>query len=185
LRNHRDIAGPQRLVIKCAAGRQGDALSEVDQADGVRPQHAHVASRGLQGLLARDALLAGFAITTGKHDGRRRAHGRQFGHGLVGAFGAEQDDGGVRHFRQCGDVGIARQPIDLGVAWIDRVQAAGEAMFTQERDGPAGGFLRVPGGADHGDTARVHQAGNAVHAHPLFALAARKAATDAWCSAEV
>ena len=175
--------GRQALDLERAGGGEHDAVGQVDQADGVRPQQPHAAGGLAQGKLAGGALRARLAIAAGQHDGRRRAARGEVAHRLFRAVGADQDDADIGCRRQRGDVGVAGQPGDARRPRVHRPDGAGEAVLLQVADGAAGHLGRVGRGADDGDARRADQLADRAHAaRPRSADLARKAATDSWCS---
>lgn len=187
LRDHADGTGLEAFHFQRAGRREGDAVGEVDQPDGVGPQDAH-AARGLQQLpLPPCAFLADLRVAAGQHDGGGGAALGQRTHGLVRALRAQQHDAHVRCLGQRFHVGVALQTADLGSTRVHRVDGAIEAMPLKVCDRATRGLRRIGRSADHRHAARLEQARDGVvSAHAGFPLpASRNASTASRCSCVV
>ncbi|CUI33553.1 Uncharacterised protein [Achromobacter xylosoxidans] len=184
LRYQPDPAADQLIRRQGAAGRQRDAVGQVDQPDRVRPQDPHRAGGVAQFALPPRALLAGLRIAAGQDDGGARADPGQFTDGLLGALRAEQHDGHVGRFRQRPYIGVAAQALDLGRLRVDGIDAPVKAMLAQIGDRPARRLGRIGRRAHHRHAAGPQQLPYAVHRACSLACAmpARNAATDSRCS---
>ncbi|MDT4808027.1 hypothetical protein FQZ97_408840 [compost metagenome] len=152
----------QRNAAFQAGGEEGVvAQVGIEHAQRVRPQQAHVRRAGGfdDGVLHGHAFLADFAEAGGEHDGAARALAAQRLDGLQYLRRRHRDDRHVRRLGQRIDAGVGRQTLDFGAIGVHRQDAAGEAVAQHVGDGAAADAVRVAGGADHGDRARLHQGG--------------------------
>ena len=165
LRHDADRARPERLGHVGAEGRRAE--SDIEDAVAVR-------AADKEPVVRREALelglsLAAFGPRLGEsareHDGSAHPGCDGRSQDARHLLGRDRHDHGVGALRRRGEVGIAGQPEDVGIAGVDREDPSGVTEALEVGDYPcrAGHPLR---GADHGDARRLHQ-GRQVHWVPL------------------
>ena len=138
-------------------GEVGDrAAAEIGQPLRIGADDAHAAGARARQHRVLDflAVRAGFT-EAGSHDHRHlHAHAGALLHRLHRALARERDDRHLRHFGQRAQIGIRGVALHLGAPRIHRKHLAAVAVFLHEQDRPAADFMRIVGGADHGDGRR-------------------------------
>ena len=154
-----DRAGPGAIDVEGGGEGREESGRGVVHAKTVGAQDPHSArSRDLaHAALPGRALGIRFGEARSEHDGRAHAALGAILDGLESPRGRDRHDGDVNRARHSGDVRPCLDSLHPVATRVDRPDLASESGLLQVAQGPPTDPVRVFGGADDGDGARIEE----------------------------